>query len=118
MHQNLVTTTDVALRRAGVLLLLFPGFICRNRIARRRVRWWLPAAVLLTMNSDGAMAQRLEARVGAMVSSTLAQSGPSPSLVQRIPADYLSPVRVKLLPAPIASVGVVHDLSTRTALWN
>ena len=81
------------------------------------MRWWLPAAVLLTMNSDGAMAQRLEARVGAMVSSTLVEDlGPSPFLVQRIPADYLSPVRVKLLPAPIASVGVVHDLSTRTAL--
>jgi hypothetical protein len=83
----------------------------------RMKRVWLTFGLALALSGNQLPAQRLEARVGAMISSPLVKDlGPSASLAVRIPAEYRSPVTVKLLPAPIVSVGVVHDLSTRTGL--
>jgi hypothetical protein len=62
-------------------------------------------------------AQRLEARLGALLSSTLVEDpGPNSVLAQRIPADFVGPVKLKLAPAPVASVGLVQELTSQTAL--
>src|SRR5262245_17935025 len=62
-------------------------------------------------------AQHLEARLGALLSSPLVvDMGPNPILAQRIPAAFVGPVKLKLAPAPVASVGVVQDLSPLAAL--
>ena len=62
-------------------------------------------------------AQRLEARLGGLVSSTLVEDLGANTVVQQlIRANYSSPVKVKLAPAPVASVGLVQDLNARASL--
>jgi hypothetical protein len=36
--------------------------------------------------------------------------------VQRIPANFVGPLKLKLAPAPVASVGIVQDVSPRAAV--
>src|SRR5262245_29548668 len=62
-------------------------------------------------------AQRLEARLGGLVSSALVEDlGPNSVLAQRIPAGFVGPVKLKLAPAPVATVGIVQDLSLRASM--
>ena len=62
-------------------------------------------------------AQRVEARLGALFSTTLAEDlGADPSLVNQFPAEYQGPVKLKLAPAPLASVAVLKDISSRASI--
>lgn len=36
--------------------------------------------------------------------------------MQRLPADYRGPISLELAPAPVATVGLVHGVATRTSL--
>ncbi|MGH7461347.1 MAG: hypothetical protein ACREMA_10005 [Longimicrobiales bacterium] len=74
-------------------------------------------AILLVLNAGALHAQRLEVRLGALASTALVEDlGPNSALARRIPADDQGPVRLGLAPAPIATVGVVHDLSSHASL--
>ncbi|MGH7460626.1 MAG: hypothetical protein ACREMA_06310, partial [Longimicrobiales bacterium] len=84
--------------------------------ARRGVRRALFALALSVLASD-LRAQRVEARLGALISTTLVEDlGANAALQLNLPADYASPVKIKLAPAPVASVGLVQDLSPRVSL--
>jgi hypothetical protein len=75
-------------------------------------------AVCALLASAGTLsAQRVEARFGALFSSTLARDlGAEPALVNRFPAEYEGPVDLSLAPAPSASVAVFKDLSDRASI--
>ncbi len=75
----------------------------------------LLCAILL--HSHALPAQRIEARFGALFSSTLVEDlGAEPRLVSQYPADYQGPVRLQLAPAPLAAVAVLKDISPRMSL--
>ena len=62
-------------------------------------------------------AQRVEARLGALFSTTLAQDqGAEAPLITQFPAEYQGPVKLKLAPAPLASVALLKDISTRASI--
>ncbi|MEX2281277.1 MAG: hypothetical protein WEE89_02190 [Gemmatimonadota bacterium] len=62
-------------------------------------------------------AQRVEARFGALFSTTLAEDlGADPRIMTQYPAEYQGPVKLKLAPAPLASVAVLKSISPRTSI--
>ena len=74
-------------------------------------------ALAFAVHAHALSAQRVEARLGALISSTLVEDlGATAALRFNIPVDYTSPVKIKLAPAPVASVGLVQDLNTRASL--
>src|SRR5688572_5646709 len=62
-------------------------------------------------------AQRVEARFGALFSTTLAEDlGADARLISQFPAEYQGPVKLTLAPAPLASVAVVKGISPHTSI--
>lgn len=78
---------------------------------------WRCVLVLLAMSASGASAQRLEARLGILVSTTLVRDeGSSGALQRALTLNSTSPTELRLAPAPAASVLLVHSLTARAAL--
>jgi hypothetical protein len=72
---------------------------------------------VLLFSAQTVPGQRVEARLGALFSTTLAKDmGAEPSLITRFPAEYQGPVKLKLAPAPLASVAVLKDISARASI--
>lgn len=72
---------------------------------------------VLLFTAQTLSAQRVEARLGALFSTTLAEDlGAEPSLRSQFPAEYQGPVKLKLAPAPLASVAVLKDISARASI--
>lgn len=78
---------------------------------------WQFGLILLALSSSSLSGQRLEARLGILVSTTLVRDeGSSGALQRALNLDSSSPTELRLAPAPAASVLLVHTLTTRTAL--
>jgi hypothetical protein len=86
-------------------------------VARRACAGLLFVIALHAVPGGLLSAQRLEARLGVQVSSTLVDDlGATGALTRGISAVYSSPVTLRLSPAPVVSVGLVHDIAQRAAL--